>query len=224
MSTKSNEAIIRRAKIQKATRAPASEREREYLKAWEDPAFSAAAEKAGIKPELDPLPFTAPVDEDGEELDPLDLAAFQSWEKQRNDEQDPTPQHCEADPELVERRARELATEMMTACLDSMTRSRFSGLARQAETLILAISPSHSESSRQTEIAKKYNCTRAAISKDVAHMRKHKSIGLITEHAFSKPEQRAANSDRAKRVHADQKQLRTKPPVGSLAAGIAAFL
>jgi hypothetical protein len=221
------EAHFRKLKIKRATRQPQNQNERDYLAAWENAEFFQEARKHGLMPDLPPLPAITQEEDDPEKekIDPLDVAAFQGW-KDHDDHQtkNDTPNIVEGHEEAIETRARELAAQMLRDSLDAMTRSRFSCLARQAETFLLAFSPSHATASKQTDIARKYGVTRACISRDVAHIRKHKSIGLITNQAFTSEALRKERSKNAKEIHAKQKAENAAPPAGSISNLVDSFL
>lgn len=109
------------------------------------------------------------------------------------------------------------AARIVHAVLQCLTKSRLPLLARYAETLVLVIMERLSDESSQAELGRKWGITRAAVSKDVQHIRKHGSFGVICEFLFSNPARRSADVKRAKDTHAKEKKLRECPPENSLA-------
>ena len=190
-----------------------SAKQKEYLDAWDDltPELRAEMKTAGVDgPDLGITP--APVRQLPEdECDPF--AKIAAPEPQTHEEYD---EDLEKD-ERVQALARQIGGELLFECLTALTRSNITGLRRAADTMVLSFSTRASDAASQAALARKYGISRAAVSKDIAHIAQHKSFGLITGKIFSDKVARKEDSDRAKKVHADNALLADNPPLNSFA-------
>lgn len=121
------------------------------------------------------------------------------------------------DDEDLERRAFHLAGDLVREALELMTRSNLPGLARAAETLILATKQRSSlDHQIQAELARKYNVTRAAINKDVSYIREHRTFGKLAAYMFTDPGVREECGLRTSKAHKENKRLCKTPPPNSI--------
>jgi hypothetical protein len=214
--------------------------DREYLRAWNKltPAQRRAMREAGITGPDAPQ-FTPPKSTSKEESghDPLDHAPSDPHYP------DSEPEEAFADEFLDGRRAGlsdvEAARRAYRICADRwetnaystasrivllvlqlLTRSKWWGLARAAETLVLAVAEKLSDDESQAALGRKYGVTRAAINKDVQLIKREKSFGHLTAFFFRAAGKHVKDSARATAAHRKDKALRSKPPENSLMGDI----